>query len=198
MTDSVDLSWLNDINNPSSYFLKEPLTSIDVFFIYINKSNSIDKTTCESHPVINNILEKENLIGLIQKKRNPNPNTRYKLLDTMLFYIDIEPNEIMDYANSKESDSGGSRWLKSLPIIDDVVINPAIELFHDTNSIFIILQEMTPVKKVPNKPVIIPPSILKSSNPVNDANKKTKRVRISPEVIERQTKSKKTLKQRET
>ena len=68
MTEFVDLSWLNDIHKTPAYFSKEPLVTVDVFFIYVNKSNHIDKIVGENHNLINNVLEKETLIGLIQKR----------------------------------------------------------------------------------------------------------------------------------
>jgi len=188
MTDSVDLSWLNDIHKPPTYFSKEPLTTADVFFIYVNKSNHIEKIVGENHPLIHNVLEKEVLISLIQKRRNPQPNIRYKLLDTLLFFIDVDPNNIQDFVNSESSllNNGDSSLLKSLPIIDDITIDPTITLFHDINSIFVVLQEMTPVLKPFTKSTPVPVSILKPTNTINNGtNKKTKRVRISPDVIER-------------
>lgn len=181
MTESVDLSWINDIHKTPTYFSKEPLITVDVFFIYVNKSNHIEKIIGENHPLINNVLGKETLISLIQKRRNPQPNIRYKLLDTLLFFIDIDPNNIQDFVNSDDSFNGSS-WFKSLHIIDDITIDPAISLFHDINSIFVVLQEMTPVIKPSPKP---PVSILKPAANTINAVKKTKRVRISPDVIER-------------
>lgn len=183
MTESVDLSWLNDIHKTPPYFSKEPLITVDVFFIYVNKSNHIEKIIGENHPLINNVLGKETLIGLIQKRRNPQPNIRYKLLDTLLFFIDVDPNNIQDFVNSDDSlSNNGASWFKSLPIIDDITIDPAISLFHDINSIFVVLQEMTPVQKPLSKP---PVSILKPAANTINAVKKTKRVRISPDVVER-------------
>jgi hypothetical protein len=86
--------------------------------------------------------------------------------------------------------------MKIIPIIDDILIEPTLELFHDINSIFVVLQEMIPIKKpISNKPPL--PSILKSPGIVDSNKKKTKRVRISPDVIERSGNTNKTAKSRE-
>jgi hypothetical protein len=184
--DSIDLSWLKRIENPTTYFLKEIPTSIDVLFIYLNKLDHIEKITREELSVKNGIVEKEDIIGIIQKRRQPSPNTRYKLCDTLLFLMDtIDPIYITDFIKSDNNVN-----LVSLPIINDIKIRPTITFFHDMNSLYVILQEMIPI----TKPKLLQlPSILKS--PVNsttaDTNKKTKRVRISPDVIERNKKTEK-------
>jgi hypothetical protein len=178
MNDSLDLSWLTEIeNHPSpTYFSKNQMQSIDVFFIYVNASNNIEKIKFETHPLVNSIFEKESLIKLIQTHRHPFPKTRYKLCDVLTFFIDIDPAELT------EIDQYHDKWFKKIPIIDDINVPLSISLFHDINSIFIILQEMIAVQKPPltNKPPVLPTSILKSNNHTNDV-KKTKRVRISPD-----------------
>jgi len=182
--DTIDLSWLNDIENPTTYILKEMPTSIDVLFIYLNKLNHIEKITREELLVKNGIVEKEDIIGIIQKRRQPSPNTRYKLCDTLLFLMDtIDPIYITDFIKSDNSIN-----LASLPIINDIKMTPTITFFHDINSLYVILQEMIPISKP--KPL---PSILKSpvKPTTSDTNKKTKRVRISPDVIERNKKTEK-------
>jgi hypothetical protein len=113
----------------------------------------------------------------------------------MSFFVDIDPSRISEFTlSSSEIDS--SKWMKTIPIIDDIIVEPTLSLFQDINSIFVVLQEMIPVKKPAlNKPPLH--SILKSQNTVDSNNKKTKRVRISPDVIERSSNSKKTAKSRE-
>jgi hypothetical protein len=195
MTDSIDLSWMTDIQKQPTYFLKESVLYLDIIFIYVDKTNHIEKITIESKPVINNIIEKESLIGLIQKLRQPTPTKRYKLIDVMSFFVDIDPSRISEFTlSSSEIDS--SKWMKTIPIIDDIIVEPTLSLFQGINSIFVVLQEMIPVKKPAlNKTPLH--SILKSQNTVDSNNKKTKRVRISPDVIERSSNSKKTAKSRE-
>jgi hypothetical protein len=193
MTDSIDLSWMNDIENTPTHFSKEHMQSIDLVFLYINVSNHIEKIINENHIIVKDgLFEKEALIKLIQDRRNPFPKTRYKLCDVLTFFVDVEPDGISDFIPESNT------WCKSIPIIDDITIPPSVPLFHDINSIFIILKEMTAIQnKKPSAPPLPLLSILKSDSNKTNENKKTKRVRISSDLPER-IHSKKTSKHRDS
>jgi hypothetical protein len=98
----------------------------------------------------------------------------------LLFTVDLDPKDIQKYVNGECSEIA---QLKSIPVVDDIVIPPSIFIFHSLHAVFIffieiaeksgkksdvgsiLLQDVKPIK-----------SILKLDN---TKLKQTKKVRIS-------------------
>ncbi len=157
--------------------MREYMDSIDIHYIFINKSSVIDKIVTEPHYFEKcsdkNLLTKEVLMKYIQDKREDKINRmRYKLKDILIYLVDVDGKDLPQFS-TQHSERHGS-FLRILPILDDVHFAPTLYLFHKFNSIFIVLQEMT---------LIVPTSILKKPNgTAHDIKKITKKVRISPDV----------------
>jgi len=90
-------------------------------------------------------IGKESMLKLIQTKKRYTPTSKYKLLDVLIYTVNLEPETIQSYSkmdvesiDKKELAS----LLKVLPIIDDVTIPDSIFIFHDINSIYLIFQEV--------------------------------------------------------
>ena len=153
----------------------EPMDSIDIHYIYLNKSNQIEKITTEIHTFDkfseNNILPKEILIKYAQNKRILN-KIRYKLEDILVYLVALEPSKIKEFSNTQDISSYSVSFLKKLPILDDVKFEPTLYMFHHINSIFIFFQEPDTLPSTK--------SILKKGTLLN--KKHTKKVRISPDV----------------
>jgi hypothetical protein len=150
----------------------EYMDSIDIHYIYIDLSNNIYKLITDKHIFDkcsdNNIITKELLMKYVQNKRvDSATGIRYKLKDILVYLVDIEPDKIKDFSKEKDL-SSYSKFLKPLPILDNISLSPTIYMFHHINSMFILFQD----------PEITPHSILKQT-----INKKTtKKVRISPDI----------------
>jgi len=154
MTDSLDLdydykfeeldtSWLNEfetIEKDYKSYYTEDLLFIRVNYIYVNKKQDITNIYEEKHLFKKpNILIKEDLIGLI--KRNSIVNqTKYSLLSILKYNINIEPHNLKTFFRSKNNNIG-NQFLESVKNINDVVFDKSISLFHDLNSLIIILLE---------------------------------------------------------
>lgn len=179
-TDWIDtFSRLHNINENQP---REPMTDIGIYFIYINKHSYIENISFEKQPLILDstnefsILSKETVLKLIQSKKVSTPVSKYKLIDILSFVVDIEPEHIQDYVQ-RELDSGDSkRFLKVLPIFNDIRIDKSIFIFHNTNYLYFIFQEhdFTSYTRSTLK------SILKSNaTRSEDSGKGTKKVRIA-------------------
>jgi hypothetical protein len=102
----------------------------------------------------------------------------------LLYKIDLEPKDIQRYVNG---DCNAIDGLKSIPIVDDIVIEPSLFIFHSLHTIFLFFEEIPPENKMAIK------SILKMGENGNKP-KHTKKVRIGGNEIIPSTKSKKTRK----
>ena len=187
----LDLSWMESIDvedTPRKYF-KTEMENITIFFIYVNKSSAIFKIEKEKYALekidSKRVLKKEVLIKAIQEKRNPGPKIRYKLRELLLHSININPSEIPDYI--KTAKETAKKNITNIEIIEDISFSECLPIFHKVNNCFVILEEMVLVKNDKG-----PVSILKKefSPPKEVKNKKTKKVRISPDTPIKESKSK--------
>jgi len=185
--EELDLSWLDSMDTPEipTKYFKTDMEDITIFFIYLNKSSAIFKIEKEKHVLEKvdkkRVLKKEVLIKAIQRRRNPEPKIRYKLRELLIHSVNINPGEIPDYV--KNQNESPEKNIEPVEIIEDIIFSECLPIFHKVNNCFIILEEMVLVLNN-KKPV----SILKKEN-TND-KKKTKKVRISPDMPIKESKSK--------
>lgn len=141
--EELDTSWLRDFEamekDYKSYYT-EDLLFIRVNYIYVNSNQDITNIYEEKHLFKKpNILLKEDLIGLI--KRNSIVNKiKYSLLSILKYNINIEPYNLKTFFRSKNNNIG-NQFLQSIKNINDVVFDKSISMFHDLNSLIIILLE---------------------------------------------------------
>ena len=181
-TTDLDISWINTfekMENVNQNFIKEPMENIDIFFIYINTNSFIEKIIRENHPLeLNtdkkyNVLKNEYLLHLIQSKKNKTDFSYYKIIDILLFNVDLSPEQIQHYYKNKNTDNISKQFFhQNILSTNDIKILPSLYIFHNINSLFLIFQE----KKLDNIN-IKPKSILKNNNQSSN-NKITKKVKI--------------------
>jgi len=141
--EELDTSWLRDFEamekDYKSYYT-EDLLFIRVNYIYVNSNQDITNIYEEKHLFKKpNILLKEDLIGLI--KRNSIVNKiKYSLLSILKYNINIEQYNLKTFFRSKNNNIG-NQFLQSIKNINDVVFDKSISMFHDLNSLIIILLE---------------------------------------------------------
>ena len=188
--DDLDMSWIEEeerLQNIQTNYSREPMESIKTYFIYINKNQYIDKILCEVQELEINSdstgsqINKETILKIIQTKKISTPFSKYKLVDILLYNIDLEPEHIQDYSKANIEDNRNKDLLKKIPIFDEVLIAPSIFIFHGINSLYFIFQEVEIEKVKPSRHSL--KSILKlDSTPRNLPS--TKKVRIRDESIE--------------
>jgi hypothetical protein len=188
--DDLDMSWINQherIQNIQTNYYREPMETVNTYFIYINQNQYIDKILCEKYDLdINNggsLLNKETLLKIIQNKKIKTLNTRYKLIDILQYHIDLEPEHIQTFINGEPVPSSQKK-LKNISVFDEIVFSPSIFIFHSINSLYFIFQEVETVNTKNRKSL---KSILKpdSNNDDRELSKKgTKKVKIATDNIE--------------
>ena len=192
--DDLDMSWINQqerIQNIQTNYYREPMETVNTYFIYINQNQYIDKILCEKYDLdINNdgsLLTKETILKIIQNKKIKTLNTRYKLIDILQYHVDLEPEHIQTFING-EPDPSSQKILKNISVFDEIVFSPSIFIFHSINCLYFIFQEVETISTKNRKSL---KSILKSDSNNDDrelsnkgAIKCTKKVKISTDNIE--------------
>lgn len=169
MEDSLDTSWIQQedkIESIQNHYIREPMESINTYFIYINSNDSIEKIICEKEPCIilgpeNKVgFNKERLLQIIQNKKYRTSSNAYKVLsskshgnkkyglkkyllkDLLSFVVDLEPENVEAFSELDIQNSGkSSSFLKVLPIFDEIVIPESIFVFHSINCLYFIFRE---------------------------------------------------------
>jgi hypothetical protein len=182
----LDTSWIQKeerLEHIQQNYFREPMEFIDVFFIYINSNSYIEKIISEKHPLVllddnKTIMKKEYILQLIQSKKIKTNHSVYKLMDVLIYNIDLEPDYIQNYSKNENISENSKGFFQVLKIIDDIIFTPSIFIFHDTNSIFFLFQE----KEIDNK-LINPKSILKVINDEeNKGDNKSSNLKITKKV----------------
>lgn len=195
METEFDTSWIEEqerLQTMQMNYSREHMKNINIYFIYINRENSVEKIIREKHPLVYNsfrncsLLYKENVLGIIQTRKIYTPTSKYKFEDVMLYNIDIEPDNIQTFANTEANVENSTQFLKVLPFIGDVEIPLSIFIFHELNSLFFLFKEYELHKPLSNHSTTIR-SILKiapllENGVENIPIKHTKKVRIQTNI----------------
>jgi hypothetical protein len=184
----LDISWIEEqekIQNIDKNYFREPMETIDIHIIYINTNLYIESITKERHVLTkrekNTVLEKERILQIIQSKKKTTPFSKYKFADALLYNVELEPEQIQNYANTQDntissssSSSSSSSFLKPVKILEDITIPHSIFVFHGINALYFFFKEepRTDLKNAKSK------SILKMEGEQAAPHKITKKVKI--------------------
>jgi hypothetical protein len=131
--------------------------------------NILNEKTNRRTPELGTSVGARLLSGDGMTSQNNIPHGKYKLFDSLLYTIDLDPKDIQKYVNGDSNNIGS---LKSISMEKDIIIRPSLFIFHSLHSILVLLQETTvePAMK----------SIIKSTGQKTsgDGHKHTKKVRI--------------------
>jgi hypothetical protein len=167
-----DFSWIDKetkMGSCDTNYIREPINSIKLFFIYINSNLEIEYVSNDVETLSSTNISKERLLHIIQNKRQHN-NKKYRLDDILSFQIHLEPENIQSFVTSTITNT----FLKSVPIFNDISCIPSIFIFHDIASLYFLFYEIDTARK----------SILKNDDVNNYNNHRiTKKVRIHNDVI---------------
>uniref|UniRef100_A0A6C0JJD7 Uncharacterized protein n=1 Tax=viral metagenome TaxID=1070528 RepID=A0A6C0JJD7_9ZZZZ len=182
--DDLDISWIEEqerIQNIQASYSREPIESITTYFIYINRNQYIDKIYCENQILqikqdkSGSFISQETVLKIIQSKKKTTVFSKYKLIDILLYNVDLDPERIQDYSNDTFENNS---TLKPVPIFDEIFITPSIFIFHSINSLYFVFQEVE-IEKVHNNR-----RSLKSILKLHKIPTITKKVRIQDDSIE--------------
>ena len=121
--------------------VKERMTDIMIYYIYIDRDGSIEEIMNEKETLIeedeDSILPGNRSIQLIQNHVVFNKK-KYKLSESLLYNIDIEFTNLQNYNTDKNSFS----FLNVLPFFNVIRVLPSLSIFHSLNCIFMIFKEV--------------------------------------------------------
>ena len=143
-----NLSWLDEhkrLTDMQQNYMRENMQNIKIHSIYINTKSFIDKIDSNDQDLVtvgltHSVLHNEKVLQLVQNNRNRIPGKKYKLLDILVYNIDIEPEHIQNFVQN--STGYDTSFLKKIPIIDDITIPASIFIFHDLNAIYFVFEEI--------------------------------------------------------
>ena len=163
LNDDLDMSWIVETERLSKIdqnFARENMNEIRLHSIYINKTNHIDKIVSTIQPLaivdLSNMImgfTNDFVIKLVENSKTIN-GIKYKLLDILVFNVDLEPENIQTFSQIKptqldqikptqlELPDFSSRFLKTYSVIQDIKIPASIFIFHNLNAIYMIFQEL--------------------------------------------------------
>jgi hypothetical protein len=192
----LDISWVQEqekLQHINENYFKEPMEKIDIYFIYINTNDYIEKINHTQQEVsLNNnssIIHNDIIIQLIEKNKYLSHN-KYKIQDVLLYNVSLNPENIQSYSKDENILESSSKFLEPLSIVSDFIIPPSIFIFHKINSIFFIFKQLQEIKPLPPKSILkssiqnngnnsINSNDVKPNDNTNDKHKCTKKVRIS-------------------
>tara|TARA_Y100000768_G_scaffold302371_1_gene236262 strand:+ start:1557 stop:2054 length:498 start_codon:yes stop_codon:yes gene_type:complete len=146
MEEELDTSWIKEYQDKEknyNEFYKEPVSSIKLFFIYVNKDNIIEFLKKEDKILNNNSISREELIKIIKEKQIVG-EYKYKLISLLKYNIDIDPENIEDMLYN---DSYNENFLNIEKNLDTIKFNDTIRILQDLNSIYLIFYPIIKSKK---------------------------------------------------
>ena len=132
----LSTDWIDEFeiaDKDYKYFYKEKVTSIKVFFLYINKEQHLFHIKKNRIKLKNNKLPKEELVQLLKKYRNYE-NKEYIPLSILKYNLTLQPQNIRDFIYDKYDKS----YLTSENSIGDITWYDSILFLQDINSLYIV------------------------------------------------------------
>ena len=172
----LDTSWIEKEEKRFSLelnYVKTSMDSISCYFIYIDENLSIQKVIKENELLVylncNVGILNSRILQIIQDHRHLNNGMKYKLMSIIKYVIDLDVENINEFAYSEEGVMSND-FLKEVSMFNDIIIESSVFIFHPLNSLYFFLKE---------DPMLIKPikSILRSTDNSNHS-RSSKKVHI--------------------
>jgi hypothetical protein len=183
----LDTSWIEKeekINSIQQHSVRELPDKINLYYIYIDTNNSIEKVEKESEVLVDSKISKERILQIIQTKRKAGGSgsssgaTKYKLFDILSFQVHLDPEKLFFFSkndNMDELTEYSQSFFHSIPLFDEITVVPSIFIFHETNGIYFLFKACSS----PSLRSILKGSGGGSGSSMDSKNRVTKKVRIS-------------------
>lgn len=120
-------------------FYKDDVYFVGLKFIYVNRSNEIEKIVTDTFLLSTpNYIIREEILQILKNNSTENNNS-YSLLCALKYNIDLDPTEISDFL--KRDDDAGDDYLVPVKNIDTIKFEKTINMFHDLNELIMIFYE---------------------------------------------------------
>lgn len=138
--EELDSTWVNDfdkLDDEYKTYYSEELSFMKFHLIYVNKNGDIEKVKEEKLLLkTSGVLQKEELLGII-KHSSFLSDIKYSLLSILKFNVNIEPENLKNFLNSKNKHIGSS-FLHSIKNINTIHFEKSIAMFHDINEVILL------------------------------------------------------------
>jgi hypothetical protein len=171
----LDTSWIDDFKKTEriyNEFYKEPVKSINIYLMYVNKENELEHIHSDKCLLNENGLLKREIIISFIKRYQLLFSIHYKLLSLLKYNIDLEPTDIKDFT-LEDVTLSNKRFIHSERYLEDIHYNDSIHMFQDLNALFFLFYEEKPATMNNTKRVKITSS--EHNNDKRNQHNKTKR-----------------------
>lgn len=158
-SEPFDSSWIDafeELEKDYQRFYKEPVETINLFFVYVNKLNNVENVIQDKLLLDDSKINKLTLLDII-RTNNVKNDIKYKLISMLKYNITLNPEDIKPFVFDEIEET----YLESISTIDDLHFDETITILNDLNCLYFIFYEI----KEPPKPPI---SILKVNTPVTE------------------------------
>jgi len=139
----LDTHWLDKFKAAEieyNEFYKEPVTSINIYLMYVNKENELEHIHSDKCLLNENGLLKREIIISFIKRYQLLFSIHYKLLSLLKYNIDLEPTEIKEFT-LEEITLSNKRFIHSEKYLEDIHFKDSINMFQDLNALFFLFYE---------------------------------------------------------
>lgn len=134
----LDMDWIakfENIDNSYNIFYLDDVNVIRVKYVYLNKSNEIEKIRQENVILpIPNYLSREEVVRVIKQ----NCSSTYRLLSILRYNINLDPADIKTFFMKNNYED---TFLKSITSIDAIIWDATISMFQDLNELIFFFYE---------------------------------------------------------
>lgn len=174
------MSWILDeekLLDVNRCYTKESFSKITAHYVYLNVNDYIDNISCEElHFNWDNdknvgTISNNSLLKLIEEKKIFGTK-KYTFEEGITFLISLESDDIFGFSELVDLKSVEKQFLKPFTLLEDLILEPSIFVFHSINAIYFFFRESDKIHK--------PKSILKIIDSVEKKRDrvKTKKVRV--------------------
>ena len=139
MEDEMDTKWIQEfdvIDKDYDIFYQEPVNQVELFLMYVDRTNTLFHIKKEKLNISTNVLEKGTLIEVLQKNMQYNEKT-YRPISILQYNIDIDAKNVQNFIHNTDK----YNFLDAKHSIESIKWNNTIRIFQDINSLYIIFYE---------------------------------------------------------
>lgn len=163
--------WINNFEKTEELyqdFYKDDLYYINLKFIYVSRSNDIEKIKQESFLMSRpNYISREEILQIL-KRSITDDDRKYSLLSILKYNITLDVEEVKNFVLKEDVEE--RRYLKVVKNIDAIALEKTINMLHDLNDIILVFYEKSNELKEVNPHTSTKKIYLRSSS---SSNKRT-------------------------
>lgn len=153
----MDQSYIAEFEkNEEAYkdFYNKSVTSIKLFYIYVNENNDVYNIKSGIEEIENGVLTNERILYLILNNQY-NLTVKHRLVSLLKYNFNLDHIELKNFLHADFTINETNNFLSSLKIIDNIYFKDTISIFHDLNSVFFIFTNNMKTKHNTTKRIIL-------------------------------------------